>query len=210
MVKLLKSELEKQLKNSIVATNTAANGSDVYSASALYTSNGFNLIGQDASNVFPAMSSDIENANPLLAPLANNGGPTFTHALQTNSPAFDKGDPADTFSDQRGSVVFGASRDMGAYEAQTTLGIDAVTFSGKSIIYPNPSTNGFVSIQLPSDFGTEVNGRIIEIGTGKIVKEFKMNQPDLDLNLSAISHGIYIIQLTSDTKKENHKLILGR
>ena len=36
---------------------------------------------------------DIRNTNPQLGPLQNNGGLTLTHALLSNSPAIDAGDP---------------------------------------------------------------------------------------------------------------------
>lgn len=66
--------------------------------------------------------------DPKLAPLASNGGPTQTHALLTQSPAVDAGDPsfdANAFTppltnDQRGSGfqrVLGRAIDIGAFES---------------------------------------------------------------------------------------------
>jgi hypothetical protein len=49
---------------------------------------------------------DQINTDLLLGPLQNNGGPTFTHALSSNSPAINAGDPSFTpppSFDQRGS-----------------------------------------------------------------------------------------------------------
>ena len=52
-----------------------------------------------------------------LLPLADNGGPTFTHALLAGSPALDAGSCVSA-TDQRGiSRPYGASCDIGAYEA---------------------------------------------------------------------------------------------
>lgn len=64
------------------------------------------------------------NQDPLLGPLADNGGFTLTHALGTDSPAIDAGDPTNCpATDQRGfprpvdgDGVDGPRCDMGAYE----------------------------------------------------------------------------------------------
>ena len=72
---------------------------------------------------------DIRNTDARLGPLRNNGGPTSTHALLSNSPALDAGDPnfnpyaftPPLLYDQRGArfnrVVNGAV-DIGAFELQ--------------------------------------------------------------------------------------------
>src|SRR5581483_8206415 len=61
--------------------------------------------------------------NPLLGALASNGGATQTMALQTGSPAIDKGsNPANLATDQRGTGfarVSGAAADIGAFEVQS-------------------------------------------------------------------------------------------
>ncbi len=66
---------------------------------------------------------DQQSANPLIGPLANNGGPTFTHALQANSPAIDKGGTGATCpaTDQRGITrPQGTACDTGAFELEQT------------------------------------------------------------------------------------------
>lgn len=196
------------LKNTIVATNTATTGLDVFSSTTAFTSNGYNLVGVDATNAFPAATTDIEGMNPLLAPLANNGGMTFTHALLTNSPAYNAGAPMDMFNDQIDNMVFGGIRDIGAFEAQSEL--SNAVFAGKiAAIYPNPSTNRLVNITLDSNFGGTVTGAIYEIGSGKRVKEFTTTNVNTEVRLDNLSSGVYVIQLVSETFTETHKLIIG-
>lgn len=211
------STASPSLKNTIVALNTAAMGSNLSNANGNYTSNGYNLIGQDEANVFPASANDLEGTvampiNPLFGTLANNGGTTFTLALLQNSPAFNAGDPTDMFNDQIGSMVFGGIRDIGAFEAQSTLGINDLVFTNnkKSILYPNPSVNGMVTIQITSNFGNNVSGRLIEIGSGKVVQSFTLNNVSSLLNFSNLSSGIYVVELVSDIQTETHKLVLAR
>jgi uncharacterized delta-60 repeat protein len=128
--------------NTIIAGNTANGGSaPEIEVGASVTSVGNNLIGDsagDAANTgqpITYQSTDILDTPPLLDALANNGGPTPTHALQSNSPAIDKGDNAkavDPFdnsaltTDQRGLARIvdapPASNtptvDIGAFEVQ--------------------------------------------------------------------------------------------
>ncbi len=204
------------LKNSIVALNTSNTGADV-AGTGEFTSLGYNLIGKDDQNVFRALDSDLEGTssapiNPLVGPLANNGGTTMTHQLLAESPAYNAGDPMDSFfNDQINSPIFGGIRDIGAYEAQSQLGIDTIAFNNKvSTIYPNPAINGSINIRLADTFASEVNGRLIDLGTGKLVKKFKVASAETDLNISEFATGIYAIVLTSADFSETHKLIITK
>ncbi|MEG5067612.1 choice-of-anchor Q domain-containing protein, partial [Microcoleus sp. B3-A4] len=84
------------VKNTIVAQNTAATNPDV---SGSFASGGYNLIGNGTGSTgFTAVGDLVGTAaapiDPLLNPLADNGGPTQTVALQPGSPAINGGDPA--------------------------------------------------------------------------------------------------------------------
>jgi hypothetical protein len=66
--------------------------------------------------------------DPRIAPLSANGGPTPTHALLSDSPAIDAGDPSLVADighfDQRGEPYERAERgraDIGAYERQDLM-----------------------------------------------------------------------------------------
>ena len=197
------------LKNTIVATNTSAVGMDVFTSSTGFVSNGYNLIGVDATNAFPATATDIEGMNPLLGTLANNGGTTFTHALLSNSPAYNFGAPTDMFNDQLNNTVFDGRRDIGAFEAQAVL--SNAVFAGKvAAIYPNPATNGLLNITLESNFSGQVSGKIYELGSGKVVKQFNTTTISTEVRLDNLASGVYVIQLVSESFSETHKLIIGR
>jgi len=203
------------LKNTVVAKNDAPVGVDVNAAVA-FTSNGYNLIGVDDTNSFTVGTGDLEGTfanpiDPLLGDLADNGGFAFTHLPLANSPLYNAGDPADLFSDQIGSALFGGIRDIGAVEAQTVLATQnfVVGSSKRSAIYPNPSVNGTVNIALAQGFGTRVDGTLIEAASGKTVRQFNVEGTESTIDLSQYANGIYIVQLQSENTVENHKLVIG-
>jgi hypothetical protein len=119
--------------NSIVAGNSAADGSDCNGVAA---SNGFNLLGQfEGCDWFVSEGDRIGTAaapiDPGLDTLRDNGGATLTHALLPGSAAIDGGDPtgctdADALPihtdqrgeprDQDGDGDGRAACDIGAYE----------------------------------------------------------------------------------------------
>lgn len=97
------------------------------------SSAGFNLVGVTNGSV-GWVSSDLRGnsttpLNPLVGSLQNNGGPTPTMALQSGSPAIDKGLSTGLATDQRGlqrradfpaivNASGGDGSDIGAYELQ--------------------------------------------------------------------------------------------
>jgi hypothetical protein len=171
------SASDVQLKNTIVAGNTAGSGNVPADITGLFDSpqaSSFNLIGA-GSNVTGITNGVNGNqmgtpASPIdarLGSLANNGGPTQTHLLLTGSPALDAGDntgaPA---TDQRGlpRVLDGPDADttqtvdIGAVEQfptieqiadQAILEDEATTLSPLQIVF----NLGDASIgDLPGDF----------------------------------------------------------
>jgi hypothetical protein len=121
----------EKLRNTIVASNTSADGPD---AKGEIQSQGFNLIGNSSGATVstPQTSDQIGTPgspiDPLLGPLQDNGGPTFTHALLDGSPAIDQGESSGSTTDQRGfrrpvdrpaiaNAAGGDGADIGAFEA---------------------------------------------------------------------------------------------
>ena len=116
-------------RNTIIALNSAATGPDY---SGFLLSLNFNLIGNsEGATIGSAQFSDQigtpgATIDPLLGLLQDNGGPTFTHALDSGSPAIDKGHSSDATTDQRGftrpvgiaSAIDGDGGDIGAFEVQ--------------------------------------------------------------------------------------------
>jgi hypothetical protein len=106
------------LGHTILATNKAASNLDTY---GFYRSEDYNLIQNTTGATLSGTNlHNVVGKNPLLGPLQDNGGPSWTHALGTNSPAFNAGGP--TFDALPGTDQRGASRvqngqiDIGAYE----------------------------------------------------------------------------------------------
>ncbi|HEA28777.1 MAG TPA: T9SS type A sorting domain-containing protein [Leeuwenhoekiella sp.] len=204
------------VRNSIIALNTASSGMDVANGGT-FASSDYNLIGQDDTNVFPAKSNDSEGTaaspiDPMIDVLADNGGPTRTHALQQGSIAYNAANPNDSDLDQRGEAVFDGRRDMGAFEAQMSLGVDDVIAASlsKSILYPNPSNGGTVSVNIPNSVTSEVGISVIEIGSGKIVLSQEGTTGINELNVNALATGTYIVRLVTGSTVESLKMILGR
>jgi len=75
--------------NTIVSGNSAPSEPDCYGS---LRSTGYNIAGPGCSFEIPHASDRI-GTDPMLEPLADNGGPTPTHALPTDSPAVDAGNP---------------------------------------------------------------------------------------------------------------------
>ena len=119
------------LLNTLIAQN-GPNGdcSDDSGYSPTVTSQGYNLIGENADCPFTPATGDLIGTsaspiNPRLALLQDNGGSTRTHALMTGSPAINAGSPSSPGSggtaclatDQRGvSRPVNTRCDIGAYE----------------------------------------------------------------------------------------------
>ena len=204
----IESATSTSLKNTLVALNTAASGIDVNGS---FVSNDYNLIGTDDAATFPEQANDIEETDPLLGPLQDNGGITETHELLLGSLAYNGGDPADLFDDQIGQAVFDGIRDIGAFEAQDILlSIDDITVNGNGIIiYPNPS-RGLATIDIPVQFGTTIQVTIVELGSGKIVKNFTANTGATEINFDSFANGIYIINVVSEKASSIHRLILAK
>jgi hypothetical protein len=112
--------------SSIVAGNANTDVDFEPSYFNTFMSHGYNLIGTgNAGGEFNQPGDQIGILDPLLGPLASNGGPTMTHAILTDSPAINAGDPAfvpPPDSDQRGAPfvrVADGRIDIGAFELQS-------------------------------------------------------------------------------------------
>jgi hypothetical protein len=144
--------------SSIIALNSAPTGPDFTGGGELQ-STGYNIIGNNADAVINSQPTDqigtpAAPIDPLLEPLADNGGPTSTHALQSGSPAINRGDPAAPPHDQRGYGRVGVP-DVGAFE-----------FDGVApAILGNISTRAFVQ----TGDNVMIGGFIVQGNTPKTV-----------------------------------------
>lgn len=110
-----------QVKNTIVAGNTAPTGQSDCALLAMVASD-HNISG-DGSCMFTDAGSK-QSTDPLLGALQNNGGETDTLALLAGSPAIDTGtNDGCPGADQRGvSRPQGSSCDIGAFELEQQRG----------------------------------------------------------------------------------------
>ncbi len=117
------------LRNTIVAGNTALSVNTSEDCSGTVNSQGYNLFGDPTGcTIVGVTTGNIVNPAPGLGPLANNGGPTATHALLGGSPALNAGYPGSGAgmpcepTDQRGQSRGGGAGtcDIGAFEVQGT------------------------------------------------------------------------------------------
>ena len=194
------------LSSSIFALNAATSGTDV---SGIITSDNYNLIGTDDAADFTADTDDLVGVDPLLDVLANNGGITLTHALLEGSPAYNAGNPENMDTDQIGQDVFEGRRDIGAFEAQAILSTEDFDSNETLTVYPNPS-NGESFVRLLPQFGEKPQIEIIEVGSGRLVRNFTATQSTQPLPLTGLANGLYILRVTTNTKSMSRKLILAR
>ncbi len=147
------------IKSSIVALNMVGPGPDL---SGTFTAQGFNLIGKNDGAVasFPAgnpngnndiVGTSVSPIDPKLDPngLQNNGGSTLTVALQSDSPALDKGtsngSTGHLTTDQRGvgfvrtvddpsiaNAAGGDGTDIGAFELGAHIDVVSRKIHGAS------------------------------------------------------------------------------
>jgi hypothetical protein len=122
------------LENTIVAGNTAANGTGDTTGAPIagpdvdgtVASNGHNLLGNTTEATGFTGTGDLTGVSPLLAALADNGGPTQTMELLAGSPAIDAGVAAGATFDQRSRPR--TFDDPGVANAATSDGTDIGAF----------------------------------------------------------------------------------
>jgi hypothetical protein len=125
------------LENTIIAGNTAANGTgDTTGAptpepnvDGAVVSLGHNLVGVATEATGFTGPGDQTGANPMLGPLADNGGPTETMELLPGSDAIDAGVASGSTLDQRGMPR--TVDDPGVANAATSDGTDIGAFEGE-------------------------------------------------------------------------------
>ena len=94
------------------------------------------------------------------------------------------------------------------YQAFTSTGISQIN-SGKNdfVVYPNPSTGMlFINNESEENFATKVMDM-----NGKLIDEFLMNaKTEKQMNYGNLSQGIYLIQLISNDKVMQRKIVITR
>lgn len=112
----------------LIGDNVATTGPDFNGAFA--TAN-YTLLenASGATGITNGANGNIVGSDAALQPLGNNGGMTMTHALSCGSQAINAGNPLDASTDQRGLAVIGPTRDIGAFEVQSTFNTVTLTIT---------------------------------------------------------------------------------
>jgi CSLREA domain-containing protein len=155
-----------RLKNTLIAgnydNNPTTTSSDCISVSGWLNSLAYNLI-QDVTNcnIGGNTTGNLTGIEANLGPLQDNGGPTFTHALLTDSPAIDAGNPADCTdetgtpleTDQRGSPRPADGQqdgtiacDIGAFELLLPQNSAFIPPAGGSLTYSYPHHSSTLTV----------------------------------------------------------------
>ncbi len=192
------------LANTLVAINSGSSGNNV---SGMVYSNGYNLVDSDDLNVFDAMATDIEGTAPMLGPLQDNGGETFTHELMLNSAGANAGNPTVTFNDQRDVAIIG-TRDIGAFESSTPVGIFEVNNVINSSVYPNPNAGSF-TIEIAKTQGETATVKVMSVA-GSLIKEVNMDDSTMNIDMSYLPAGVYYVNVLTNTSVTTHSVLISK
>ncbi|MGK7926933.1 MAG: CHAT domain-containing protein [Spirulina sp.] len=122
---ILRNDGTFTIENTIVAQNRDLGGEAPDLGGSFETIEN-SLIQDPTGATIIADANNIKEVDPLLSSLADNGGFTQTHALDTNSPAIDRGKSASTPStDQRG-MMRDDLIDIGAFESSEFIATPVV------------------------------------------------------------------------------------
>lgn len=198
----LNSQSPLVITNTLIAGNMASSGSDI---SGMFTSTGFNLIAIDDLNIFTPLSNDIENVSPDLGPLQNNGGTTFTHELLSGSAGINAGNPSETINDQIDQTLV-ATRDIGAFENQTPVGIRDKKSNLNAFIYPNPTQN-VINIEISNEVKGNIQADLYDI-TGSLIKSELLLNGSNKILVNNLFSGIYLLNINNVDAVSSHKVII--
>ena len=150
------------LRNTILAGNFDATTDPEYDdwfceGGSGVVSQGYNLLPSIPDCPVAAAVGDQTVADPALGLLANNGGKSLTHALLSNSPAINTGNPATPGSgsaacpatDQRGVPrSLGGRCDKGAYERVSCQGklVNRVGTGGADTLIGTSGADGILGL----------------------------------------------------------------
>jgi hypothetical protein len=161
------------LGNTILAHSIGDNLRSDLCCDSIAISEGYNLSSDDGGGVLTGPGDQI-NTDPLLDPngLQDNGGPNQTIALQSGSPAIDRGkDLSGVGRDQRGqprpfdnpaikNATLGDGSDIGAVEMQPAPNMLNVRVTGGGFISGNCGGKAHFSINVWTDSAGQPSGHL--------------------------------------------------
>jgi predicted outer membrane repeat protein len=224
--------------NTIIAANLdrsdPSKGSNQPDVRGYFSSQGYNLIGNQASSVGFGGTGDLLDVAPKLGTLQSYDGVTLIHALLPTSPAVDAGgvSPADSFDlngngnviesfpyDQRGvgfSRVLNGRIDMGAVESTPLMNLTVDNLEDElddNFAPGDLSLREALAVILPGGnitFAATMQGTLT-LTMGELVVNRNMSIAGLDptvLTLSA-DHGSRIFSITNNATVNLSKLTLA-
>jgi hypothetical protein len=123
------------------------------------------------------------------------------------------GNPTQTVSVRELEVFAGATRlsaaSVGA-EGQLQLDNSAVTLSDKISVYPNPVSDGWITVSLTAaDQGKKVDVTLSDLSGKQVYRNnFVSNGVSQRLNIGKPTPGVYIIRITGAKSKLNTKVVI--
>ena len=196
-------------RNTIVANNSAAGQGD--DCRGTFQSGDWNLVEETSDCVFNgSVANTITGADPMLGALADNGGPTLTHAPMMGSVVIDAGQ-SDLEVDQRGLVRnedadASGQDDIGSVELNARPVANEGDLEGDASMAMTPmSPNPALSRATLSFTVAEAGAARVEVYNvlgQRVLTAFDGTATpgrsvDVDLDVSALAAGVYLVRLDS-------------
>ncbi|HEA30299.1 MAG TPA: T9SS type A sorting domain-containing protein [Leeuwenhoekiella sp.] len=106
---------------------------------------------------------------------------------------------------------FGGRRDIGAFEAQASLGVSKPSLSlEKIVLYPNPSNGEIVQLNIPNSTSGRTRISIYELGSGKLIASQAGKSGKNTLKTDGFSAGMYLVRVISEAKRETLKMMISQ
>jgi hypothetical protein len=135
----------------------------------------------------------VDNYTEQIIELAQNDETTeYSFEISSATP--------DSYDFNRFKLVFG----------KTTLSVNNPIELESFKLYPNPSTDNRFTISLPKFMSQEVSVEVYDmLGRNVFSENYKTDSGRIDVHAKALSSGVYLVKLSSDTYQATKKLIIN-
>lgn len=208
------------LYNSIVSGNFNGDGMTSLEIGGTITTIS-SIVGEEVFDASGTITSGTFDASTMLDELSDNGGDTATCKLllEDNNPAIDSGMTVAelqtlgaTYSPVLSNDLLAkdqlandrVSNNMGALDYSATLTIEGNYSVNHFELYPNPATQGYVVIRNSSNETIAVS--LYDVIGNLVLRENKL--ADNVLDISRVSSGMYLMQISQGKSVETKKLIV--
>jgi len=196
------------IRNSIFWNNQSSNGKSWYNQDGSTVNVAYTLVPESNSSSLASNttvgSGMIYNTDPLFTDVTNHD---FT--LMSNSPVIDVGNNTDvTLSTDLGGEtrITNTTVDLGAYEYSSITNADNNLYAELvSETYPNPFQN-WIKIDLHENLNN-IEVKLIDQTGATVLNNYLEQANTIEINTASIRSGVYILQITSQSKSGSIKLI---